>query len=242
MRILKRAALAAAVAGGLAVSVPVLAGSPSPDQVKSLLGNAFPQVAVKQVTAGAGGMFEVQLPGSAMAYVTPDGKYLVTGDMIELATKRNVTRERAAEMSKIDFSALPLADAVKLVKGKGAYTLAVFSDPDCPFCTKLEAELDKLTNATVYIFPFPLPMHPNARGKAEAVYCAADPGKAWHDLLLNGKEVPATTCKNAVARNIELGRKLGVNGTPTVYFANGTQAVGGADAATLQAKMEKIGK
>lgn len=237
MNLFKKSLVAAAV---LAVSLPAFAASEA--EVKEAVLKAFPQVPLKAVEKLDNGMFELVVDGKNLAYVTPDGKYLMPGEMIELSSKRNLTRERMAELSKIDFASLPLDKAIKMVKGKGEHKLAVFSDPDCPFCKKIEAELDKLTNATVYILPYPLPMHPEARGKSEAVYCAKDPTKAWHDMVMSGKKPATGKCKNPVGDILEYGRKIGVSGTPTLYFENGTQASGAMDAVSLQARMADIKK
>lgn len=224
-----------------AVSLSLSAHAATEASVKESVLKAFPQVPLKTVNKLPNGMFELELENRSLAYVSPDGKFLHTGDMLELSTKRNVTRERMAELSKIDFDALPLDKAIKVVKGKGTGKLAVFSDPDCPYCKKIEEELNKLTDATVYMLPFPLPMHPEAKPKSEAVYCAKNPAKAWSDMVLKGAK-PTGKCKNPVAEIMAAGRKIGVSGTPTIYFEDGTQASGAMDAAALQSRMNAVSK
>jgi thiol:disulfide interchange protein DsbC len=209
-----------------------------------MLAKEIPQAAVQEVTQSeAEGIYEVLVKGKEIVYVTKDGQYLFTGDMVEVASKRNVTQERRDAFSKIDFDTLPLNKAIKIVKGAGTYKLAVFSDPDCPYCQRFEKELDKLTDATVYIFMFPLQMHPNAEEKTKRAWCSKDQGKAWHNMVLNGVMPEAKPdCPNPVSDVIALAEKLGVNGTPTVFMANGAKLSAGTPGAMIQQRISQVGK
>ena len=78
-----------------------------------------------------------------------------------MQTQQDLTQQRIDELNKVNFSELPLKDAIKEVRGKGQRKLVVFSDPDCPYCKKLERDLPRLDNVTIYTFPFPLEgLHP----------------------------------------------------------------------------------
>ena len=80
-----------------------------------------------------------------------------------MKTQRDLTAERMDKQQRVDFAQLPLGDAIKIVRGKGERVLVVFSDPDCPYCKRLEPELDKLNNVTLYTFPYPLEsLHPES--------------------------------------------------------------------------------
>jgi len=223
-----------------AFSLPTLSiAGPSKDQVADSLKKAYPQVPLKSVNVLPSGMFEVVLQNNRPAYVSEDGKFLFTGDMLEIATKRNVSNERAAELSKIKFESLPLQDAIKIVKGSGARKMAVFTDPDCPYCKRLEEAADKLKNVTIYVLPFPLPMHPGAVPKAESVYCAKSPADAWSDMMLRDKDPKVAKCKNPVASIKAAAQKLGISGTPTIYFEDGTQASGALPTEALEERLKK---
>ena len=113
--------------------------------------------------------------GKNAAYTDATGRYFVFGHLFDMKEQRDLTAERVEKAARIAFGELPLADAIKTVRGKGERVLAVFSDPDCPYCRRLEAELDKLDNVTLYTFPYPLEgLHPEAKDKSIAVWCAAE--------------------------------------------------------------------
>jgi len=171
------------------------------------------------------GLFEVVLSGNQIVYTNADGAYVLVGDMVDVANKVSITEQRRADLMKTDFSKLPFDRAIKEVRGDGSRKLAVFSDPDCPFCHKLEKEgLAGVTNVTIYTFLFPLPMHQDAERKATALWCAsgAQP-TAWRAWMDEGKlpEPAKTDCTNPVQANLALGEKLGINGTPALIFASG---------------------
>jgi len=173
-------------------------------------------------------VYEVTM-GKNSAYTDVTGRYFVFGHLYDMKTQRDLTAERMEKQQRIDFSQLPLGDAIKTVRGKGERVLAVFSDPDCPYCKRLEAELDKLDNVTLYIFPYPLEgLHPEAVDKAVAVWCAPDRARAWADLMKTGKVPAKRDCENPIQRNIQLAQRLGINGTPTMVSADGRMLPGAA--------------
>jgi hypothetical protein len=130
------------------------------------------------------GVFEVVM-GANLAYVDESGQYFLFGHLFDMKAQRDLTAERKDAQTRVDFAALPLADAVKDVRGNGARTLAIFSDPDCPYCLKLETEIKSLTDVTIYTFLMPIAsLHPGARSKAIAVWCSRDRVAAWHALML----------------------------------------------------------
>ena len=86
------------------------------------------------------GVFEVAM-GSSLVYVDGSGQFFLFGHLYDMKAQRDLTAERRDQLTRIDFAALPLSDAVKEVRGSGARTFAIFSDPDCPYCRKLEAEI-----------------------------------------------------------------------------------------------------
>lgn len=180
-------------------------------------------------------VFEVVM-GANLAYVDASGQYFLFGHLYDMQTQRDLTVERKDTLARVDFAALPLADAVKEVRGTGARTFAIFSDPDCPYCRKLEAEIKNLSDVTLYTFLMPIAsLHPEARGKAIAVWCAPDQVEAWHALMWDDKKPPAQECAHPVDRNVALGERLGINGTPTLVAADGRVLPGAASLAQIDA-------
>jgi thiol:disulfide interchange protein DsbC len=110
--------------------------------------------------------------------------------------------------------------------------MAYFSDPNCGYCKKLEKELSKVNDVTLYIF-----MYPIFQGSDTVVrnfLCAKDPVKAWDDWMLNSNAPAAANCKTATDKVVALGRKLHVTGTPNLIFANGVQSPGYLPAEELE--------
>jgi thiol:disulfide interchange protein DsbC len=172
------------------------------------------------------GLYEVRL-GNSVAYAAEDGRYFVFGHLFDLATQRDLTVANAPPPTQVDFDALPLADAIKTVHGDGHRTVAVFSDPDCPYCHELEAQLAALDDATVYTFLLPLAsLHPQATEKAIAVWCAGDRARAWRTVMLERKTLPFKNCTHPIHRNRALAEELQVRGTPTLIAADGRMAAG----------------
>ena len=126
------------------------------------------------------------------------------------------------------FSSLPLQLAIKNVKGEGKRKLVVFSDPDCPYCRRLEREtLRKMDNITIYTFLLPLEQHSDASRKAALIWCSKDKSKAWHDWMLDNK-LPATSrlCMAPLEGDQKLAQQLGIHGTPTLIFEDGRASSG----------------
>lgn len=199
------------------------------ENLEKRLKDLYPATRIERVqTSEIPALYEVTM-GKNSAYTDATGRYFVFGHLFDMNTQRDLTAERMEKQQRIDFSQLPLGDAIKIVRGKGERVLAVFSDPDCPYCKRLEAELDKLDNVTLYIFPYPLEgLHPEAVDKAVAVWCAPDRVRAWADLMKTGKVPAKRNCENPIQRNIQLAQRLGINGTPTMLFADGRMLPGAA--------------
>ena len=199
------------------------------ESLEKRLKDLYPATRIERVQASEiPTVYEVTM-GKNSAYTDATGRYFVFGHLYDMKTQRDLTAERMEKQQRIDFSQLPLGDAIKTVRGKGERVLAVFSDPDCPYCKRLEAELDKLDNVTLYIFPYPLEgLHPEAVDKAVAVWCAPDRARAWADLMKTGKVPAKRDCENPIQRNIQLAQRLGINGTPTMVSADGRMLPGAA--------------
>lgn len=169
-----------------------------------------------------GGLYEVVM-GRNIGYTNSEGRYFIFGHIFDMKTQQDLTAQRLDELNVVNFAELPLADAIHAQRGDGNRTLAVFTDPDCPYCKKLEQELQKLDNVTIYTFLFPLEgLHPGALQKAKSIWCSADKESAWRNFMLHD-QLPATekNCDNPVERNVLLGQKLNFNGTPTLVAADG---------------------
>ncbi|MFY7864894.1 DsbC family protein [Roseateles sp.] len=188
------------------------------------------------------GVYEVAM-GANLAYVDATGRYFLFGHLYDMRQQRDLTAERKDAMARIDFGSLPLADALTEVRGKGTRTLAIFSDPDCPYCRRLEAELRGLDDVTIHTFLMPLAsLHPAARGKAVSVWCAADRLATWRALMLRDVMPPQADCPHPVDRNVTLGEQLGINGTPTLIAGDGRVMAGAASRDQIETWLSRPGE
>ncbi|GGY11116.1 protein disulfide-isomerase [Paludibacterium paludis] len=183
------------------------------------------------------GMYEIVLKGNQVIYSDQKAEYLFIGDLIDVKKNASLTEKRQSELNRIDWSSLPLDLAVKEVRGNGERRLAVFTDPDCPFCKKLEREgLNGVTNVTIYTFLYPLTdLHPDARRKSLQVWCSKDRVAAWSGFMLEGRALSGPTdCANPLDRIKALGEKLGITGTPGLIFGNGQMVAGAIDRSEIE--------
>jgi thiol:disulfide interchange protein DsbC len=120
--------------------------------------------------------------------------------------------------------------------------LVMFSDPYCPYCQQFEQTLLKVDDITIYVFMFPV-IRPQNADHSKAVWCSPDRTKAWLDLALQHKRpAAAATCDNPVEKNLELGRALRINSTPTLIFANGEKVSGGMSGPDLVKLLDESAK
>lgn len=203
----------------------------------------YPGTNFKNVRATpATGIYEVQM-GDNLAYVDASARYFMFGRLYDMPEQQDLTEIRLGEINRVNVGQLPIADAIKTVKGNGSRILYVFSDPDCPFCKRLEVSLKNLTDVTIYTFLMPLEqLHPDAKRKANNVWCSPLQSLAWDALMLEGKEAPNGNCQTPVERSIALGNKLGVTGTPTMFSADGRKRAGAADAQTISTWLDQAKK
>jgi thiol:disulfide interchange protein DsbC len=187
------------------------------------------------------GLWEVVM-GQNIAYVDESGRYFLIGRLFDMQTKTDITaatKERIA--TRVEWSSLPLNDAIRF--GTGSKRLAVFTDPDCPFCRQLEAEIEKLDDLSVYVFPYPITsLHPGAARTSQAIWCAPNKAAAWRDYLLRKVQPPAAKegcAADAIGRNVALAERLGISATPTLIAPDGRMVSGASKAEQIKAWIEK---
>ena len=204
-----------------------------PSAVKDMLQKNYPQIGKieKVIRADFLGLYEV-VTSDRLFYTDEKAQYLITGSIYDLKTMRNLTEERSRQLFAIDFNGLPFELAVKKVKGNGKRKLAIFEDPNCGFCKRLEKELVDISDVTLYFFLYPI--FSGSAEKVNAVWCSKDQVKAWDDLMLNNVQPPAGTCDTPSAKVLELGKRLNVTGTPTLIFTDGSRIPGFLPAAELE--------
>jgi thiol:disulfide interchange protein DsbC len=183
------------------------------------------------------GLFEVRV-GTELYYTDAEGNFVLHGQMIDTRQKRNLTEERVAKLTAIDFDALPLKDSFTIVRGNGKRKLAVFEDPNCGYCKRFERELQKVDNLTLHVFLYPV-LGPDSAVKSRNIWCAKDKVQAWNDWMVREQPItPAASAAGcdatALERNRDFGRKHQITGTPTLVFVDGTRVPGAIPAAQVE--------
>ena len=168
------------------------------------------------------GLYEVQVDGDVI-YTDAKAQYLFIGRVVDSQTYRDFTKEKIQAINKVKFSDLPLDLAIKTVKGNGKRTFAVFEDPNCGYCKRFQKTLLDVDNVTVYTFQYNI-LAQDSIEKSRNIWCSSNPGKAWSDWMLNGKEASAApaSCNAPHEQVLALGQKMKITGTPTIIFADGS--------------------
>ncbi len=181
------------------------------------------------------GIYEIQV-GLDLLYTDADVNYVLQGSLIDAHERRDLTAERLEIIQRVAFDSLPLENSIRQVKGDGSRVFAVFEDPNCGYCKQLHKTLESVDNVTVYSFLFPI-LTPDSHTKSRDIWCAKNPAKAWKDWMVNGVVPAKAESETPLETNLALGRKLNVQGTPALFFADGSRVNGALPLAALEKKL-----
>ena len=211
--------------------------------------NALKQALVKRIpdlgaidgirTTPLSGLFEIRM-GTQVMYTDAKGDFIIDGHLVDTRTMRNLTQERMDDLSKIDFATLPLKDAIAWKNGSGKRKLVVFSDPQCGYCKQLEKRFSDVKDITVYSFVIGI-LGDESKRLADNIWCMGDRTAAWRDWMVINK-TPARSmgaCSTPLQRNLALARRLGVNGTPAMFFEDGTRLASAAPNEIIEERLDK---
>ena len=210
------------------------------DTVKTNLTKQHPNLKIENIQATEmKGIYSGSMDGQVV-YVGEDTQHILIGSMFRLSDQKNLTKDLMLKQNSIDWKKLPLQDAVKMVRGNGKRQIAVFSDPNCPYCKQLETELSKLNDVTIYTFIYPIKTQSIAVSKQ--VFCEKDPALAWSNLIAKGIQPSSKkTCANPIERNLSLGKSLALNGTPAIIFSNGFKVMFAYPAQEIEKMWQELG-
>jgi len=148
---------------------------------------------------------------------------------------------RVATAEAFVFDDLPLQLAIRQTRGSGKRVMAVFEDPRCPFCKRLEKSLQQVDDVTVYVFLYPV-LGDDSVAKARSVWCSPDRATAWHEWMIQGKALAAAgDCSTPIPEILALGQRMGVRGTPTIIFADGRRVAGAVPPDQLERYLDEAG-
>jgi len=171
------------------------------------------------------GVFEIRVQGNEIFYTDAKG---------------DLTEERNDKLSAIPFDSLPVKFAFTQVKGNGKRKLVVFADPNCGYCKRFEKDLQKIDNVTIYHLLYPV-LGEDSKVKSRNIACAKDRAKTWNDWMLQGIAPPAVACDtHNIDTIVEFGKKNRINGTPTMFVADGTRVPGAIEAAQIESLLNAV--
>ena len=185
------------------------------------------------------GIYEV-LVGNDVLYTDANSKYLIQGEIIEIATGKNITEQKQADLNRIKWSELNPANALKVVRGNGSRQLAIFSDPNCGYCKRLEKSLQQLDNVTIYTYLIPI-LSPDSAQKSKQIWCSADQQKTYIDWMINGVTPSGKSdCPNPLDKNMAFAKTYGITGTPTIFFIDGSRFPGAVQITDIEKKFSSL--
>ena len=185
------------------------------------------------------GVYEV-LVGNDIFYTDVNSKYLIQGEIIEIATGKNITEQKQADLNRIKWSELNPANALKVVRGNGSRQLAVFSDPNCGYCKRLDKSLQQLDNVTIFTYLIPI-LSPDSTQKSKQIWCSADSQKTYIDWMINGV-IPSgkSDCTTPLDKNMAYAKTYGITGTPTIFFTDGSRFPGAVQISDIEKKFSSL--
>ncbi|WP_449369872.1 DsbC family protein [Thiomonas sp.] len=235
LRVLRGAALSAAF-----LSVPVMAQNVS--EIRAALDKVMPGLpaSAKIIKTPYAGLYEVDV-GSKIFYTDAKATFLFAGEIFDTKTQTNVTKARIDELRRVNWKDLPFKDSFKLVFGNGKRQIAIFEDPYCPYCHKMEATLEKMSNVTLHVFVVPI-IRRESMQQARDIWCAPNRGKTWLDWMNNQVQPPkaAASCVDPLKANVELAEKLGIASTPTLIFMDGSRMEGALPQEEVEKKLAAV--
>lgn len=228
----------------IAVAVSAHAQDSGEKAVRDAMHSLLPMTKIDEVVkSDLPGFYEVVVSGQVV-YVSADGKYLLQGNLYNVAQKKDLTAGRVATMRGQAVQRLPDTKKMVFSPAHPKHTVTVFTDVDCPYCRQFHkqiAEFNREGIAVKYVL-FPLDIHPGADKKAVAVWCSPDRNGAY-TAAMNGQDPGTGTCpNNPVSETKALAIAIGINATPTVLAEDGSQIdLGKASTpAALAAELERL--
>jgi len=210
-------------------------------QIRKTLAERIPQLSqIDEISATPmKGLYEIRI-GTDVYYTDAQGNFLIQGELIDTKARRNLTEDRVNKLTAIDYKSLPLQDAFKVVHGKGERQLVIFEDPNCGYCKRFEKDMQKVDNVTMHVFLYPI-LSPDSAEKSRNIWCAKDRAAAWQDHMLRDVTPAAASCDvGALERNLALGRKHRITGTPTIIFSDGTRVPGAIAAQEVDQRLSAL--
>ncbi|GAB2669615.1 DsbC family protein [Arenimonas aestuarii] len=239
------AAESPATAGGQAVAkapAPATADAATRDRIEAALQGLAPGMKVDAIAPSPiPGFLEVAL-GARIIYVSEDGKQLLQGSLVDIASRESLTQASEAKLRRDMLAEVGDETGITFAAAEPRYEVTVFTDIDCGYCRRMHSEIAEYNRLGItinYLFYPRAGVGSESYQKAVNVWCARDRRKALTEAKA-GKDLPKGNCTSPVTRDYDLGRRIGLDGTPAVYAANGTQLGGYVPPAEMLARLDEI--
>ena len=205
------------------------------------LQSVFPGTAPTEISPSPMAGVSEWMSGPRLFYISNDGKDLLQGSLIEIATRKDISEERRNGIRQSAIEELGEENMIVFPAKDSRHTISVFTDIDCGYCRKLHNEIDQFNakGITVRYLAFPRAgVGAPSYNKAVSVWCDKDRLAAM-TRAKSGEEMPKADCDNPVKKEYELGQMIGVQGTPAIVLEDGTMLPGYVPAAKLAAALDK---
>ena len=215
------------VPSGLSARLKVLAPDMEPDQVAA---------------APLAGMYEVRF-GSIIVYLSSDGRYMLRGDLVDLEDGRNVTEEARESVRSEIVGALAEESMIVFTPQTVKHTVTIFTDVDCPYCAKLHREMADYNQLGIKVQYTAFPragIGSPTYDKMVSVWCAKDQRAAMTDAKA-GIPIETARCDNPVSEHYQIGKTIGVRGTPAIVLESGEIVPGYVPAEDLARQLAERG-
>lgn len=210
--------------------------------IRAAMKTAAPDEEIGRIqTSPIPGYSEVAM-GSRIIYVSNDGGRLIQGALYDIAARVNLTGASEAVLRQALLDEVGSEGRIIFAATKPKHRITVFTDIDCGYCRRLHEQMasyNRLGISVEYLFFPRAGIGSESYDKAVSVWCAADQRSALTRAKA-GQSVPAATCANPITRDYDLGRRVGVDGTPAIYAPDGTQLGGYVEPAALLARLDEL--
>lgn len=214
------------------------------DELKKQLSESLPNLSIDSLQpVDNTGLYEAVINGE-IVYFSADGRYVLQGELVSLESRTNLTEQRRVSLRKGILEGLDEKDMIIFEPEKAQHTLTVFTDIDCVYCRKMHSQIEQYQDLGIRIRYMAYPrggIGSKSYDDAVTVWCNDDRRDAM-TRAKSGEELEAKTCDNPVEAEFNIGRKLGVQGTPALFLESGQMLPGYVPPERLKTILDESGQ
>lgn len=221
------------------VMTPVFSADDGIESLKKALAKNLPNIEISQIThSPIPGLYEV-IVGAQVVYMDKTARYMLDGDLVDLATRENYTENAKSTIRLSAINALGEENFLVYTPKQVDHTITVVTDIDCPYCRRLHSEMDDYMKNNIKVRYVFMPL----KGKVDydktvSVWCAKNKNEAL-DLAKAGADIETLSCDNPIQKHLALAREIGIRGTPAIILESGEMLPGYVPVAKLVQEINK---